>query len=144
MNIAIIPAAGSGTRFGKPTPKQFVEIAGAPIIVHTLRKFAACREIDLTVVALRQPEIEPFEQMLSAYGLRAEQEIRLVEGGAERSESVWRALEIAAAWQPELVAVHDAVRPLVTPEQISAVLARARETGAAILALPATDTIKEA
>ncbi|HKX26455.1 MAG TPA: 2-C-methyl-D-erythritol 4-phosphate cytidylyltransferase [Blastocatellia bacterium] len=144
MNIAIIPAAGSGTRFGKPTPKQFVEIAGAPIIVHTLRKFAACREIDLTIVALRQSEFESFGQMLSAYGLGREQELRLVEGGAERSESVLKALEAAAAWQPELVAVHDAVRPLVTPEQISAVLARARETGAAILALPATDTIKEA
>src|SRR5262249_51408882 len=67
----------------------------------------------------------------------------LIEGGAERSESVLKALEAAGAWHPQLVAVHDAVRPFVTPEQISAVIAKARETGAAILALPAKDTLKE-
>ena len=64
-------------------------------------------------------------------------------GGAERSDSILNALEAAREFDPELVAVHDAVRPFITPAQISAVLARAGEAGAAILALPATDTIKE-
>jgi 2-C-methyl-D-erythritol 4-phosphate cytidylyltransferase/2-C-methyl-D-erythritol 2,4-cyclodiphosphate synthase len=141
MNVAIIPAAGSGSRFGGQTPKQFIEIAGAPVIVHTLRRFDACRDIDGIIVALHPSEIDAFERRLKPYSLQ--KPVRLISGGAERSDSILNALEAAKAWQPELVAVHDAVRPFVTPEQISAVLLRAREIGAAILALPATDTIKE-
>ncbi len=141
MNIAIIPAAGSGSRFGGPIPKQFVEIAGAPIIVHTLRSFDACDEIGVLIVALRQEEIASFRESVSAFGLR--KPVRLVGGGAERSDSILNALAAAREFQPEIVAVHDAVRPFVTPDQISAVVRRAREIGAAILALPATDTIKE-
>jgi 2-C-methyl-D-erythritol 4-phosphate cytidylyltransferase/2-C-methyl-D-erythritol 2,4-cyclodiphosphate synthase len=141
MNVAIIPAAGSGSRFGGQTPKQFVEIAGAPVIVHTLRRFDACRDIDGIIVALHPSEIDAFEQRLKSYGLQ--KTVRLVSGGAERSDSIRTALEAVKVWHPELVAVHDAVRPFVTPEQISAVLLRAAEIGAAILALPSTDTIKE-
>lgn len=141
MNIAIIPAAGSGARFGGQIPKQFVEIAGAPIIIHTLRRFDDCDEIGAIVVALRPDEIENFKLSLPGYELR--KPVRLVAGGAERSDSILNALEAASEFRPEIVAVHDAVRPFVTPEQISAVIARAREDGAAILALPATDTIKE-
>jgi 2-C-methyl-D-erythritol 4-phosphate cytidylyltransferase len=141
MNVAIIPAAGSGSRFGGEIPKQFVEIAGAPIIVHTLRRFDECAEIGAIIVALRPEEIGRFERTLWAHNVR--KPLRLVSGGAERSDSILNALEAAKEFQPEIVAVHDAVRPFVTPERISAVIARARETGAAILALPATDTIKE-
>jgi 2-C-methyl-D-erythritol 4-phosphate cytidylyltransferase len=141
MNIAIIPAAGSGSRFGGQIPKQFIEIAGAPIIVHTLRKFDECEEIGAIIVALRREEIEGFDRALGAYEIR--KTVRLVAGGAERGDSIFNALEAAKEFQPEIVAVHDAVRPFITPERISAVIARARETGAAILAMPATDTIKE-
>jgi len=141
MNIAIIPAAGSGARFGGQIPKQFVEIVGAPVIVHTLRRFDECEEVGAIIVALRQEEIERFGQSLSIHNIR--KPVRLVGGGAERSDSILNALEAAKEFQPEIVAVHDAVRPFVTPEQISSVVARAREIGAAILALPATDTIKE-
>lgn len=141
MNIAIIPAAGSGSRFGGQIPKQFLEVAGAPIIIHTLRRFDSCEGIGAMVVALAPSEIEGFERKLAGAGLS--KPVRLVAGGAERSESILNALEAAREFLPRLVAVHDAVRPFVTPEQISAVLARADETGAAILALPATDTIKE-
>src|SRR5215468_2224412 len=141
MNIAIIPAAGSGNRFGGQIPKQFVEIAGAPIIVHTLGKFDECDEIGAIIVALRSEEIERFEQALKAHRIR--KPVRLVQGGAERSDSILNALEAAKEFQPEIVVVHDAVRPFVSTEHISAVIGRAREIGAAILALPATDTIKE-
>lgn len=141
MNIAIIPAAGAGSRFGGHLPKQFIEIAGAPIIIHTLRKFDACEEIDVIVVALQPDEISSFDRQLKHYGLR--KPVKLVSGGAERCDSILNALAAAAEWQPELVAVHDAVRPFVTSEQIGQVLRRASETGAAILALPASDTIKE-
>jgi len=141
MNIAIIPAAGSGSRFGGQTPKQFIEIAGAPIIVHTLRRFDECEEVGAIIVALRREEIERVERALSAHKIR--KPVRLVAGGAERSDSILNALGAAKEFRPEIAAVHDAVRPFVTPERISAVIARAREIGAAILALPATDTIKE-
>jgi 2-C-methyl-D-erythritol 4-phosphate cytidylyltransferase/2-C-methyl-D-erythritol 2,4-cyclodiphosphate synthase len=141
MNVAIIPAAGSGARFGGERPKQFVEIGGIPIIIHTLRRFDACPDIDAIIVALQPAETDSFQALWESYGLR--KPIRVVTGGAERSESIVNALTAAGEWRPELIAVHDAVRPFITPAQISTVLAGARETGAAILALPSTDTIKE-
>ncbi len=141
MNVAIIPAAGSGTRFGGTVAKQFLNLAGTPIIIHTLRRFDECAEIAALAVALSPSEIERFYQQTQTSGIR--KPIRIVPGGGERSESIYNALEAIADWQPEIVAIHDAVRPFVTPQQISAVIARAREVGAAILALPATDTIKE-
>src|SRR5262245_2224757 len=141
MNIAIIPAAGSGSRFGGQIPKQFIEIAGAPILVHTLRGFEEGEESGAIIVALRREEIERVERELCAHKIG--KPVRLVAGGAERSDSILNALEEAKEFRPEVVAVHDAVRPLVTPERISAVVMKAREIGAAILALQATDTIKE-
>jgi 2-C-methyl-D-erythritol 4-phosphate cytidylyltransferase/2-C-methyl-D-erythritol 2,4-cyclodiphosphate synthase len=141
MNIAIIPAAGSGSRLGGPIAKQFLHIAGVPILVHTLRRFDACPAIGAVVVAISDDAPKDFRRALPTYGLK--KPVRLVGGGAERSDSIRNALDAAREFQPELVAVHDAVRPFVTPEQIAAVLVRAAAGGAAILALPATDTIKE-
>lgn len=141
MNLAVIPAAGSGTRLGGTTPKQFLEIAGAPILIHTLRRFEQCTDIDAIVVALPESEINSFSEKAAAFGLR--KPLKIVSGGRERSDSILNALNAAADWHPEIVVVHDAVRPFVTVAQISAVIERAREVGAAILAIASTDTIKE-
>ncbi len=141
MNVAIIPAAGSGLRFGGEVPKQFLMIAGEPILLHTMRRFDRCPAIGGIVVALSEEAIESFGRVIDGAGLRLP--VRLVIGGRERSDSIRHGLEAARAWAPEVVAVHDAVRPFVTVEQIAAVIERAREVGGAILALPATDTIKE-
>lgn len=146
MNVAIIPAAGSGSRFGGETPKQFLLMGGVPVLLQTLRRFDQCPEIDGTIVALPEAALESWREQLAVSGL--EKPVRLVPGGRERSDSIRNALEAAAGWSsdglpPEIVAVHDAVRPLVTPAQITAVVRRAREVGAAILALPSTDTLKE-
>ncbi|MCI0661442.1 MAG: 2-C-methyl-D-erythritol 4-phosphate cytidylyltransferase [Acidobacteria bacterium] len=141
MNVAIIPAAGKGLRFGGETPKQFTKIAGAPLIIHTLRAFDLCPEIDTLVIALRPEDVDTFNSQLASSTMR--KEVCLVDGGGHRPDSILNALDAIKDWHPELVAVHDAVRPLITPQMISIVLARARESGAAILALPATDTIKE-
>jgi 2-C-methyl-D-erythritol 4-phosphate cytidylyltransferase len=141
MNVAIIPAAGSGTRFGGRVAKQFLKLAGTPVIFHTLSRFDECEEIGVTVVALSASEVENFRRELASYNFR--KPVRLVAGGRERSDSILNALGSVSDLEPEIVAVHDAVRPFVTPPQIAAVVARAREVGAAILALPATDTIKE-
>jgi 2-C-methyl-D-erythritol 4-phosphate cytidylyltransferase/2-C-methyl-D-erythritol 2,4-cyclodiphosphate synthase len=141
MNVAIIPAAGRGARFGGERPKQFSEVAGAPVIIHTLRAFENCPEIDAVVIALRPEDVEILNEQLSISGIH--KKLCLVEGGEHRQDSILNALEAIKDWQPELVAVHDAVRPFITPAMISLVLARARQSGAAIVALPATDTIKE-
>jgi len=146
MNVAIIPAAGSGSRFGGETPKQFLLMGGVPVLLQTLRRFDLCSEIDGTIVALPETALESWHELLAVSGL--EKPVRLVPGGRERSDSIRNALEAAAHWSPEgqlpeIVAVHDAVRPLVTPAQIAAVVQRAREVGAAILALASTDTLKE-
>jgi 2-C-methyl-D-erythritol 4-phosphate cytidylyltransferase len=141
MNIAIIPAAGSGTRVGGQIPKQFLEIGGAPILLHTMRRFIECDDIGALAVALPAETLDEFRARSRDVGVR--KPVFYVSGGAERSDSILNALRAVAELQPEIVAVHDAVRPFVAPAQISAVIATAKEVGAAILALPATDTIKE-
>jgi len=141
MNIAIIPAAGSGTRLGGPIPKQFLELAGAPILAHTVQRFIECDDIGAVAVALPADRLDEFRARNQSRA--ANKPVVYVHGGAERSDSILNALEAVAEFDPEIVAVHDAVRPFVTAAQISAVIAKANEVGAAILALPATDTIKE-
>jgi 2-C-methyl-D-erythritol 4-phosphate cytidylyltransferase len=141
MNVAIIPAAGSGIRFGSQVAKQFIEIAGAPLIVHTLKRFVECPAIDAIAVALAPDRIESFRSQLEAHCI--DKPLTLVAGGQERSDSIRNALAAIDGLNPEIVAVHDAVRPFITAGQISAVVERARETGAAILALPVSDTVKE-
>lgn len=141
MNVAIIPAAGSGSRLGGQIPKQFLELGGAPILAHTISRFIECDDISAIAVALPADRLDEFRARNR--GARVLKPIYYVNGGAERSDSILNALEAVAKLQPEIVAVHDAVRPFVTPAQISAVIAKAKEVGAAILALPATDTIKE-
>ncbi|MBK9317057.1 MAG: 2-C-methyl-D-erythritol 4-phosphate cytidylyltransferase [Acidobacteria bacterium] len=155
MNVAIIPAAGSGARFGGQIPKQFIEISGVPILAHTIKRFVDCSVIGAIVVALPEDRLNEFPRSLQdsgwcrlsderpGEGLIDGKKIFFVPGGAERSDSIRNALQVVENLQPGIVAVHDAVRPLVTSEQISAVIEKAEETGAAILALPATDTIKE-
>ena len=142
--VAIIPAAGKGARVGASLPKQFIEIAGASILIHTLRKFDQCDAIDEICVALPATRVAGFENEARLHGI--EKRLRIVEGGAERSDSILNALEaiaLASSTPPDLVVVHDAVRPFVTPEEISTLIDRAQSRGAAILALAVTDTIKE-
>jgi 2-C-methyl-D-erythritol 4-phosphate cytidylyltransferase len=140
MNIAIIPAAGLGTRMGGATPKQFLMLEGVSILIHTLRKFAAAEGIDEVYVALRAGDIDRVR--LDIERERFMRPLRLVTGGESRQETVMRALE-AAPPKTELVVVHDAVRPFVTAEMIGQVIAQARKDGAAILGIPSVDTVKQ-
>ena len=139
MNVAIVVAAGKGTRLGANRPKQFLELDGLPVIVRTLRQFDRCTEIDEVVVVLAADEIAGFQSLAQQFGL---QKISLViAGGATRAQSVQRGLAVID--KAELVAVHDGVRPFVTPAEIDRVMAAARVTGAAILVAPVADTVKE-
>ncbi len=138
--IAIIPAAGAGVRMGLETPKQFLALEGVPIILHTVRKFAASEVVDGILLGLRPADLERARQELERE--RLAKPVSLVPGGASRQETVALALAQAPA-TAEWVIVHDAVRPFVTLEQIRQVLAAARETGAAILGIPSVDTVKQ-
>ncbi len=137
---AILPAAGMGTRMGGETPKQFLELDGVPILLHTLRRLASCDAISEIILATRANEVRRMEELFRQEKFR--QPIRVVKGGATRQESVAAALE-HVGHDVELVAVHDAVRPFVTREQVSRVIEEARKCGAAILGIPAMDTVKE-
>src|SRR3954470_1027576 len=139
MNVAILVGGGRGVRFGGDRPKQFLELNGTPIIVHTLRQFELSRQIDQVVVVLPAPEITVFQSLADKFDLKKIS--RAVAGGETRAQSVKSGL--AAIEQAEVVAVHDAVRPLVTHDEIGRVVVAAIESGAAILVAGVSETIKE-
>ena len=139
MNIAIIVAAGRGTRAGGGQPKQFRALAGIPLLIHTLRRFEESTEIDEIVVVAPVDETT-FHLQANHWGLK--KLTRVVEGDATRSGSVWRGLESLNAATTGIVAVHDGVRPFVTPEEIDRTVRAAGESGAAVLCAPVVDTIK--
>lgn len=142
MNVAIIAAAGEGKRFGAGRAKQFLELAGAPVIVHTLRRFEECSAIHEVVVVLPAADAgREFVALAGKYGLRKVS--RVVAGGSTRAESVLRGLQAIRPVTARVVAVHDGVRPLVTAEEIARTVLAAEESGAAVLASPVVDTIKE-
>ncbi|MGH9737870.1 MAG: 2-C-methyl-D-erythritol 4-phosphate cytidylyltransferase [Candidatus Acidiferrales bacterium] len=137
---AIVPAAGLGTRMGADTPKQFLELGGVPLIIFTLRRLAACAAITDFFISTRADDVMALEAMVAKASLG--RPARVVHGGDTRQQSVANAL---AQVDPstEIVLVHDAVRPFVTVPQIERVIAEARTRGAAILGIPAIDTVKE-
>ncbi len=132
--------AGGKSAQGAAPPKQLLELDGVPILFLTLRRLAACARIGQLVVAVRAADRATVEKQLGKenYGKR----VQLVDGGESRHDSVAAALRAVPA-DAELVLVHDAVRPFVDPAQIERVLEAAAETGAAIVGLPATDTVKQ-
>jgi 2-C-methyl-D-erythritol 4-phosphate cytidylyltransferase len=139
MNVAIVVAAGKGTRLGGNRPKQFLELDGIPVIIRTLRQFERCREIDEVVAVLPAEETAGFQSLAQQFELR--KLAHVIGGGETRAQSVQRGL--ASIDEAEIVAVHDGVRPFVTPEEIDQVVAAARIGGAAILVAAVADTIKD-
>jgi 2-C-methyl-D-erythritol 4-phosphate cytidylyltransferase len=138
--VAILPAAGLGTRMGAEAPKQFRLLDGVPVVVFTLRRLAASPLISSFLIATHADEIEPLKQRIAAE--RFSRPFRVLPGGDTRQESVAKALAEVPE-DTELVVVHDAVRPLVTRDQTERVIAEARRCRAAILGIPAMDTVKE-
>ena len=141
MNIAIIAAAGAGTRMARDRPKQFLLLAGTPVIFHTLKVFERCDSIDEVIVVLPAEESAGFLSLAGKFGVR--KLARVVPGGVTRADSVKRGLMAIRSATAEIVAVHDGVRPFVTVEEIDATIAVAKADGAAILVAPVTDTIKQ-
>ena len=154
--IVIIPAAGLGTRMApaatgdkekpkKASPsKQFTELGGTPILVHTLRRFAAVDAVSEIWIALRENEIAAFRARLESEAKDVlKKKVEVVVGGEHRQQSVENALSAITAATDDIVLVHDAVRPFVTREIIQAVIDAANKYGAAIAGLPAVDTVKQ-
>jgi len=144
----IIPAAGLGTRMTRSSPekagtsrKQFMLLDGSPILLHTIRKFAASSSVAEIVVALRRDDMEWARELLSKE--RPAKPVRLVEGGETRQESVENALASLDPQTTELVAVHDAVRPFIELDILDKVFAEAAEAGAAIVGIVPVDTVKQ-
>ena len=142
MNVfVVIPAAGLGTRMASKTAKQFTEINGTPILIHTLRSFAEVKAVTEIVVALRESEIKQFQPRLDKE--RLAKPVRLVVGGDNRQESVHNALRTLDGNDDDIVLVHDGVRPFVDVAIIDAVIKGAKKYGAAIAGIPAIDTVKQ-
>jgi 2-C-methyl-D-erythritol 4-phosphate cytidylyltransferase len=152
--FVILPAAGIGTRMssgvgvgGSATPKQFLSIGGVPVLVHCLRAFLAVPRVDAIYVAVRRTEMERVQAQIAESLGEASGKVRVVEGGDQRQQSVSNALaQLAkemACDEDDVVLVHDAARPLIDPATIDRTIDAVAEHGAAIVGLPAVDTIKQ-
>jgi 2-C-methyl-D-erythritol 4-phosphate cytidylyltransferase len=153
--FVLLPAAGLGTRMAGPQPKhpndkdpssvappkQFLTLDGVPILIHSLRAFAAVERVTAIYVAVRKTEMERVEAQVAEFGFSCK--VHVVEGGDNRQESVAHALAAVPANPDDIVLVHDAVRPLIDSATIERTIDAVAQHGAAIVGLPAIDTIKQ-
>ncbi len=137
----IIPAAGSGSRMNTDIPKQFLELAGKPLLVHTVSAFARCSFIDKIIVVVDGNRIGSTKLMLADFGVDSSK-IEVVAGGSRRQDSVKNGLD-GVAEDIDIVLVHDGARPLVSAELITRCYQEIVEHGAAIAAVPVKDTLKK-
>ena len=137
---AIIPAAGRGKRIGASVPKQFLEIQGRPLLHHTLMVFASCKLIDYVVLVMPPADVDKMgEDWLNKYEIVR----KVVVGGEQRQDSVYNGFS-SLEEGTDIVVVHDGVRPFTTPQMIIATVEAAQQHGAAITAIPVSDTVKQA
>ena len=137
---AIIPAAGRGKRIGASVPKQFLEIQGKPLLHHTLTVFASCKLIDYVVLVMPRADVDEIGgDWLNKYAIVRE----VVVGGEQRQDSVYNGFN-SLEEGTDIVVVHDGVRPFTTPQMITATVEAAQQHGAAITAIPVSDTVKQA
>ena len=139
--LVILPAAGLGTRMAGPQPKQFLALDGVPILIHSLRAFASVQRVTAIYVAVRTTEIDRVEAQIAEYGFA--NRVRVVAGGYTRQESVSHALAALPAQPDDIVLIHDAVRPLIDAATIDRTIDAVAQSGAAIVGMPAIDTIKQ-
>jgi 2-C-methyl-D-erythritol 4-phosphate cytidylyltransferase len=135
----IIPASGTGTRFGGETPKQFLKLNGEPLLKRTLTAFDDLEQSDEIAVAIP----EGYQNEVKNYGIK--KLTHIVTGKQTRAESVYAALKgfTENIYPTQIILVHDGIRPFITPETIKSVAVAAAKHGAAIACSPVTDTIKQ-
>lgn len=137
---AVVLAGGRGERIGGPVPKQYLELAGKPMLWHTLKAFEASVVDEVILVVPKGGVDYAREQYVEKYGFR--KIAAVVEGGAERYDSVYAGLNALRDRGCRIVAIHDGARPLVTPELILQSVHTAEAHGACVIAVPVKDTIK--
>lgn len=138
--VAIIPAGGTGVRMGGNIPKQYLKLGGIPIIVHTLMAFQEARLVDAIFLVLPKEDVAEAPQIvLSRYRLPKVQQI--LPGGAHRQDSVKQGLD-ALPSDCDIVVIHDAVRPFISPQIINTIIRKASLSGAVTVGMPIRDTIK--
>jgi len=135
----VIPAGGVGSRFGARTPKQFLRLGTMPILAATVQHFARHPAVRAVVVAAPEPWVARAGRILGRVVTHTP--LTVVAGGRTRQDSVWLALQ-AAPEDVEIIVVHDAVRPMITRRLVDTVVRAAAAEGAAICALPLTETVK--
>ncbi|MGP0565965.1 MULTISPECIES: 2-C-methyl-D-erythritol 4-phosphate cytidylyltransferase [unclassified Nitrospina] len=136
---AVIPAAGQGVRMGTNVPKQFLTLCGKPILQHTLEAFERCGVVNEVVLAVPASDLDMVRELAKSVSTKIK---NVVVGGKQRQDSVCNGFHALDA-DTDIVVVHDGVRPFIQPEHIEASIDAAREDGAAIVAIPVSDTIKK-
>lgn len=140
---AIVAAGGSGSRLGSSLPKQFVELAGKPLLAHTVARFERSPVVDGFVLVLPMDGFDGYARLMSRW-VSSGKLLAVIPGGEERQESVWNGLEALPRGFAGVVAVHDGARPLVGEALIRASVEAAERYGGALVALPVLETLKEA
>ncbi len=137
--VALVLAGGVGRRLGLAMPKQLVRVAGRTILEHTLAVFEAAPEVDEIIALMTPGHLDEARRLVAAAGFRKVSAV--VEGGASRTESTWRALEAVGDRDDCDVLLHDAVRPLLEPRVITECVAALERHDAVEVAIPSSDTI---
>jgi 2-C-methyl-D-erythritol 4-phosphate cytidylyltransferase len=142
--FVILPAAGIGTRMASSggAPKQFLSLKGIPVLLHSLNAFLAVPRVTAIYVAVRESEQARVSELLAEH--KVSDKVHVVTGGDSRQDSVANALTaLPSTSDDDIVLVHDAVRPLIDSPTIERTIAAIEKHGAAIVAMPAIDTIKQ-
>jgi 2-C-methyl-D-erythritol 4-phosphate cytidylyltransferase len=139
--VAVLAAGGTGARLGKAIPKQFLEVAGRPLLAHTWARLARCPLVEGVVLVLPKEGFERHCERMRPWVSEAKL-VAQVPGGEERQDSVWNGLQALASFEG-IVLVHDGARPLVSVAILEATVEAAQRHGAAIAALPVQETLKE-
>jgi 2-C-methyl-D-erythritol 4-phosphate cytidylyltransferase len=137
---AIIPAAGSGVRLGVHESKPFLLLGGKPLLIHTLRRFQDCSEVDELVLVVRATDLKRAKALILEY--RLEKVVGVVEGGQRRQDSVYRGLKRLDGREVAFVLIHDAVRPFLSLAKVHEIIRVTKKHSAAVLAVQPKDTIK--
>ncbi|MDD2715379.1 MAG: 2-C-methyl-D-erythritol 4-phosphate cytidylyltransferase [Candidatus Wallbacteria bacterium] len=139
--VAIVPAAGCGRRVGTKTNKQFLKLKGVPVSIFTMRRLSEISEIDGIFPVIRPDEILLFERKILQFPVG--KILGVIPGGPERQDSVFNALNALRETRPEIVLIHDGVRPFFELKCVTACISAAREHGGAAVGLRAVDTIRQ-
>jgi 2-C-methyl-D-erythritol 4-phosphate cytidylyltransferase len=140
MVSAIIVAAGKGVRINDTIRKQYLDLAGRPILAYSLMAFDACDKIESIFLVVPEEDLNYCQKSILSL-LKLQKKVNLVPGGAQRQDSVYNGLQ-ALDNKTDTVVIHDGVRPFIRSEQLTACIIGAKETGACILGVLASDTLK--